>query len=90
MTEVFFPKAFENGYRLNKQAKLIMEVFTEVMQENEIDLNSDIPMQYFISTINNCLKTYGIFGNNIDFPEKEQWKASIDKSGYADGERCGF
>lgn len=90
MTEVFFPKAYEDGYRLNKQANIIMETFTEVMQENKIDIRNDIPMQYFISTINNCLKTYGIYGDNLYFPKKEQWRDAVDKSGYADGERCEF
>lgn len=88
LTEFYFPEAYAEGKRLVLSAGIIMEEFTKVMSKNGIDVNADIPMQYFINLINYCLKTFGKYGRGIYFPDETNWLESIIESGYIEAERC--
>lgn len=88
LTEFYFPEAYSKGNRLILSAEIIMEELTKIMMENEIDINADIPMQYFINLISYCLRTFGVYGKNIYFPDKNNWREAIIESGYIVAERC--
>lgn len=88
LTEFYFPEAYKDNIRLISCASTIMEEFTKLMASNDIDINSDIPMQYFINLINYCLKKFGKYGKGVYFPNAENWREAILESGYIAAERC--
>ena len=87
LTQTFFPGAFADKKRLAACANVLWDVFLDLGQDNNMP-GVDIPMKYFMNTIVYCLKTYGIYGKGIYFPDKNVWEDSVSSSGYMKSYEC--
>jgi hypothetical protein len=81
-TRYYFPKAFEQGFRMHKYADDLHDVFITLRQEAGISKPFEIPMQYLTRTVEYALKTFGCEGKDMDEMTRVQWKAAIKSSGY--------
>ncbi|WP_431020475.1 hypothetical protein [Bacillus safensis] len=82
----FFPKAFDEGYRLNQCAEDLMEVFTELRRKAGLTKPVEIPMQYLTLTIEYALRKFGANGENLEWLSKAHWEEAITRSGYVESE----
>lgn len=48
----------------------------------------ELPMQYFIKTVDICFRKYGSMGEGVFWPNSEIWKNAISMSGYLEAEKC--
>lgn len=87
-TKFFFPDAFELGYKLSSDAEILYNCFDKISREVNCDSKLEIPMQYIISSINICLKTYGADGVGLDRPTAKEWRNSVEDSGFLQAERA--
>ncbi|MBT2728160.1 ATP-binding protein [Bacillus sp. ISL-75] len=83
-TQYFFPKLYENGFRLYQYAEDLFEAFNNIRQREKIYGPIEIPMQYLTSTIEYLLIHYGADGEDIDQLTKDQLEESILYSGYVE------
>jgi hypothetical protein len=87
-TKYFFPETFEEGYRLSSDAETLFSCFEKISKSVNNKTKLEIPMQYVISTINICLKTYGADGEGMSKPGVKEWRTSVDNSGFLLAERA--
>jgi len=87
LAQTFFPGAFADKKRLAASAHLLWDVFLTLAQDNNIP-GVDIPMKYFMKAVVYCLKTYGIYGKGIYFPDKTEWADSVSNSGFIKSIEC--
>jgi len=88
LTQMFFPNAFADKERLAACANVLWDVFLDLSQEESNMPLIDIPMKYFMKAIVYCLKTYGIYGKGIYFPDKTAWADSVSNSGFIKSIEC--
>jgi hypothetical protein len=87
LTQIFFPDAYADKKRLAACANAIWDAFLDLIQGNNIP-DIDIPMKYFMKAVVYCLKTYGVHGKGIYFPDKSAWKDAVNNSGYLKSVEC--
>ena len=85
-TQFFLPLAYEAGWRLSRCASLVWELFAA--QINDARAKSRTPqiqigMQWIASAIQFALTHYGDEDRRIFSIKKDQWKAAIDSTGFA-------
>ncbi|MFF2890028.1 hypothetical protein [Paenibacillus sp. NPDC057967] len=85
-TRYYYPESFEQGRRLEHSAKDILGIFKDIRKEHGLSKNLEIPMEYFIFSIEYALKVFGASGKNVDWPTPNQWKEAITHSGYIESE----
>ncbi|RCW40581.1 AAA family ATPase [Paenibacillus prosopidis] len=85
-TRFFFPDGFQNGERLEKEAKQLYKLFVEIRKEHGVSTDFEIPMEYFAFTIENALKIYGAHGDQCEWISNNQWKEAIKITGYIESE----
>lgn len=73
-TKYFFPKAYNQGYRLQQESITILKAFLQFDTNRDI-LHTDIniPVEAFTTTIEVCLKIYGSIGKAVFWPYFEEW-----------------
>ncbi|MFA6062938.1 MAG: ATP-binding protein [Gallionella sp.] len=80
----FFPDAYENGWRLSSEAERIKRGFDNARIKNQLSISSDIPMQYFCTSVENFFRKF----HDQDNPEFQGtdaiWNELIRKSGYVE------
>lgn len=81
-TRYFFPAAFENGWRLATQAETLWDVFAKVRAERRLPGKAEVPMQYFVGTVDYILRTYGSLQEVPGEISINMWKEAIEISGY--------
>lgn len=89
LTQIYFPEAYDDGYRISTCAAEVMDAFTEVMQEHNIHIE-DIPMQYYMGAVKYCFCEYGKSGKSIYFPDKNSWKDAVRNSGFIQSEMINY
>jgi len=87
LTQTFFPGAFMDKKYLAGCANVLWDAFLDLSQANNM-LGVDIPMKYFMKAVVYCLKTYGIYGKGIYFPDKTAWADSVSNSGFIKSIEC--
>lgn len=85
-TKFFFPDAFIEGYRLEKEANIIWNALINIRMECGIKSKVELPMHYVIAFINYVLVTYGSNDHSIFWPTVNVWKEGIIESGYIQAE----
>lgn len=85
-TRYFFPDAYANGSRLEKDASIIHQLFVDIRKEYGLASDFEIPMEYFAFTIENALKINGAHGDQCEWITEEQWRQAIKLSGYIESE----
>lgn len=81
LSELYFPEAYKDGYKLTDYAEDIWNAFEIIKNENNIH-TEQILMKHFMDAILFCTREYGIFGKNIYQPTISEWKESIIRSGF--------
>lgn len=81
LSELYFPEAYKDGYKLTDYAEDIWNAFEIIKNENNI-YTEQILMKHFMDAILFCTREYGIFGKNIYQPTISEWKESIIRSGF--------
>lgn len=81
-TQYFFPEAYDKGYRVFQDAKLIMQLICDETDEVIDSPTMNIPMLPVTLTINDCFKKVGITGASKYKPSEEDWQASIERAKY--------
>lgn len=78
----FFPEAYEHGWRLSGEAERIKRGFDNARIKHQLNISSDIPMQYFCSSVENFFRRF----HDQDNPEFQGtdaiWNELIHDSGY--------
>lgn len=87
-TRHFFPKAFDNGWRLGDEAENIWNAFMRIRAENKMSQRFEIPMQYFIATMNFALVEYADHKQTSPVISLNMWKEAVKSSGYAEIAIC--
>lgn len=87
LTKIFFPDAYADMKRLAACADILWDTFLDLIQGNNIP-DVDIPMKYFMKAIVYCLKSYGVYGKGIYFPDKRAWEDAVNNSGYLKSVEC--
>lgn len=87
-TRHYFPKAFDNGWRLRNEAENIWNAFMQIRFENKMSQRFEIPMQYFIATMNDALVEYADHKQTDPHFSLNKWKEAIKNSGYAEIAIC--
>ena len=87
LAQSFFPGAYADKKRFASCANTLWDVFLELGRESGSP-SIDIPMKYFMKAIVYCLKTYGIYGKGIYFPDKAAWADSVSNSGLIKSIEC--
>ncbi|GGD62816.1 ATP-binding protein [Paenibacillus nasutitermitis] len=82
----FFTEAYDKGTRLEHDAKVLYELFSEVRKEHGVSAEFEIPMEYFAFTVENAMKIYGAHGDRCDWISRNQWKQALKLSGYIESE----
>lgn len=82
----FFPEGYGKGERLEKDAKTIFSLFSELRKEHGVSADFEIPMEYFAFSIENALKKNGSHGNQHFWLTSALWKEAIEMSGYVESE----
>jgi hypothetical protein len=85
-TRYFFPKAYEEGFRLANYTNDLFQAFINVRQAARVSGNMEIPMQYLTKTIEYVLITYGVQGHDVDRLSQNIFEESIQYSGYVENE----
>jgi len=85
-TRYFFPEAFSKGYRLKQCAKEVFDIFKDIRKEHGLSKKMEIPMEYFIFSIENALKLNGATGREVEWLTTNHWKEAINNSGYIESE----
>lgn len=85
-TRYYFPDAFTEGERLENCAEKLFNQFKLLREELKITKPIEIPMQYITLTIDYCLRTFGVDGQDVGFPSTINWTSSIKNSGYIESE----
>ena len=80
LTQIFFPGAYADKKLFASCANDLWQVFSELSRKRNV-AGIDIPMKYFMKTVVHCLKTYGVYGKGIYFPDKTAWEDSVSNSG---------
>ncbi|WP_410768713.1 ATP-binding protein [Fontibacillus sp. BL9] len=82
----FFPEGYNKKERLEKEAKVLFNLFVELRKEHGVSAALEIPMEYFSFTIENALKKNGLHGDQHYWINKAQWREAIEMSGYVESE----
>ncbi|WP_051289903.1 ATP-binding protein [Paenibacillus massiliensis] len=85
-TRYFFPKGYEKGLRLEKDAGVIFNQFQNLRREHGVNSKLEIPMEYFTYAVENALKIYGTNGEHLEWISAQQWLDSIKLTGYIESE----
>ncbi|EPR10216.1 ATP-binding protein [Ruminiclostridium papyrosolvens] len=88
LSKIFFPLAYSDGYSMTSFIDDIWDAFIEVTAKYNI-MDADIPMKFFMDTIINCIKYYGVYEKKIYMPSKSEWEKSIIKAGFVSAESVG-
>lgn len=86
-TEYFFFEQYQQGFRLNNFVEELFTAFRDIKSEENININSDIPMFYLIPSIEYVLKKFGNEGLSLDQLSVSHWKEGISSSLYTKGEQ---
>ncbi|HEX8286834.1 MAG TPA: ATP-binding protein [Pyrinomonadaceae bacterium] len=82
-TRFFFPRAYAEGWRLQKSAKDLWEAFRLVNQECLLPKRKDISMQEFCKTVENVLQNNRSKDDLFPNLSINVWKQAIIETGYA-------
>jgi hypothetical protein len=85
-TRYFFPKAYEEGFRLANYSDELFQAFINVRQAAKVIGKMEIPMQYLTKTIEYILITYGVDGHDLNYLSQNMFEESIQYSGYIENE----
>ncbi|TVX93262.1 ATP-binding protein [Paenibacillus agilis] len=83
-TRYYFPKAFEEGHRLEKCAADLYSLFKDIRREYGLSKSLEIPMEYFAFTVENAMKQG--CADDIYWPTQDLWKNAVKDSGYIESE----
>jgi len=81
-TKYFFPKQFENGFRLVDYSGQILKLYEDIQSNYGISTFQHIPMQFFTLMVEYILNELGIEGKNNWILDDDDLKEAIDRSGY--------
>lgn len=86
LPQYFFPGAYDDGkYFGFELTPIFWEAYNKVKARNGIPLDSDIPMQYFLTPFKHCLTIFGKGGPKEKyFPEQKDLEECISESGYVE------
>jgi hypothetical protein len=85
-TRYFFPDAYDDGERLSNYAKELFEAVEENICFNKGE-NISIPMKDLTTMIEYVLKTYGVEGESVYWPDISKWKESLNYTGMSNYEQ---
>jgi hypothetical protein len=83
-TRYFFPKAYDEGFRLSNYTQELYQAFINVRQAANVSGKIEIPMQYLTKTVEHILITYGVEGRDLNYLSQNIFEESIQCSGYID------
>ncbi|MFL1997227.1 ATP-binding protein [Lysinibacillus irui] len=81
-TQHYFKKQYENGFRLVKFIPEFLKALEHVQIEHNIFEFKEVPAMYVIRSVQNVLKNYGSFGENVSELTIQHWINAIEDSGY--------
>ena len=81
LSELFFPKAYAEGYTLVDYSDSLWNSFQTVKKQNDIHTDQ-ILMKHFMDAIIFCFREYGRYKHNFYMPSTEEWIDSIKRSGF--------
>lgn len=84
----FFPDAVADNYTLKSEADTLYKLFYQLRTAGAQLGYIELPMQYFIKTVDICFRKYGKTGEGVFWPNIEMWKNAISLSGYLEAEKC--
>ena len=82
-TDCFFPLGYMQGKRLadHENVEMLFSLFKEAL-EIRTDQTLVITMQHLILTIRICFLETGIYGEKKEWPDEDDWRSAIKKSGF--------
>lgn len=86
-TRYFFPHAFDSGWRLTGQDKMLWLAFQDIRAEAQLPGKAELPMQYVARTIEYVLRQFSNLDDHVAPLSLNQWKEAIVASGYCDAGR---
>lgn len=83
----FAPNAFEQGWRILSDAKIIWKVFSDLRLTHKLPVKDEIPMAFFSTTIETLYLEIANGNNNFTGFTYNNYKDAAIESGYVDGSR---
>lgn len=81
-TQHYFKNQYKDGFRLINYFSEFLTALDYLQSEYGIVEYKEIPAMYVIKTIENVLKSYGRFGDNVLELTVQHWIDAIENSGY--------
>jgi hypothetical protein len=81
-TRFYFPIAYAHGWRIVSQADTIWQAFIEVKMKEKIPGDSELPMQFFASTVEYIFRKHSNLKDIEPHLSLNIWKEAVEKSGY--------
>jgi len=78
-TKYFFPSAYESGWRLASQAKILRNTYTEIIrEENKQKSTIEIPMSHLAPAVQHLLTTYSDLDIKAPIFSRDAWYEALD------------